>query len=107
MLFDALVCHHRFFFGCYSVTGCLWPARFLWVGNAMPQSIIAESDFIEVQRPPCPKCHGPMTFVGAVLGSDGLFVRSFECTLCNFTEKVTVVTGQGNAASWFARCMEF
>jgi hypothetical protein len=60
--------------------------------NIMPQSIIAESDLIKVQRLPCPKCHGPMTFVGAVL-SDGHYVRTFECALCNCIEKVPVGTG--------------
>jgi hypothetical protein len=33
-----------------------------------------------------------MTFIGVALGSDGLYVRAFECILCNCTEKVTVVT---------------
>jgi hypothetical protein len=93
MRFEALVCHHRPFLGCYPVTGChLLPPGFFGC-NTMPQSVIAQSALIEVQRPPCPKCHGPMTFVGAVLGSDGHYVRSFECILCRCTEKVTVLTG--------------
>jgi hypothetical protein len=58
----------------------------------MSQSVISDSDLIEIERPPCPKCHGPMTFIGVVLGSDGLYVRTFECISCNCIEKVTVVT---------------
>jgi hypothetical protein len=58
----------------------------------MPQSVIADPGLIEIERPPCPKCHGPMTFIGMVLGPYGLYVRTFECILCNCTEKVTVVT---------------
>jgi hypothetical protein len=58
----------------------------------MPQSVITDPDLIEIERPPCPKCHGPMTFTGMVLGPDGLDVRTFECSLCNWTEKVTVET---------------
>jgi hypothetical protein len=58
----------------------------------MPQSVIADPDLIEIERPPCPKCHGPMTFIGMVLGPDGLCVGTFECILCNCTEKLTVVT---------------
>jgi hypothetical protein len=58
----------------------------------MPQSLIADPDFIEIERPPCPKCHGPMMFVGLVSGPDGVDIRSFECALCNCTEKVPVET---------------
>jgi hypothetical protein len=56
----------------------------------MPQSLIADPSHIE--RPPCPKCHGPMMFTGLVSGPDGLEVRTFECSLCNGSEKVTVET---------------
>jgi hypothetical protein len=58
----------------------------------MPQSVIADPGHIEIERPPCPKCHVPMTFTGVVLRPDGLDVRTFECSLCNCTEKVTVKT---------------
>jgi hypothetical protein len=58
----------------------------------MPQALIADSGLSEIERPPCPKCHGPMIFTGTVLGSDGFDIRSFECTLCNCTEKVAVET---------------
>jgi hypothetical protein len=56
----------------------------------MPQSLIANPGRIE--RPPCPKCHGPMMFTGLLSGPDGLEVRAFECSLCNCSEKVTVET---------------
>jgi len=58
----------------------------------MPQSFIADPDLIEIERPPCPKCHGPMTFAGLVQGPDGVDTRTFECALCNCAEKVTVKT---------------
>jgi hypothetical protein len=58
----------------------------------MPQSLIADPGLIEIERPPCSKCRGPMTFAGTVLGPGGLDVRTFECSLCNCTEKVTVET---------------
>jgi hypothetical protein len=60
----------------------------------MPRSLIADPGLIEIERPPCPRCHGPipMMFTGMVSGPDGLEVRTFECSLCNFTEKVTVET---------------
>ena len=58
----------------------------------MPQSLFADPGLSEIERPPCPKCHGPMTFTGMVLGPGGLDVRSFECNLCNCTEKVIVET---------------
>jgi hypothetical protein len=41
---------------------------------------------------PCPKCHGPMMFTGLVSGPNGLDVRTYECSLCNCTEKATVET---------------
>jgi hypothetical protein len=56
----------------------------------MPQSLIADPGLVEIERPPCPKCHGPMTFIGLVLGKDGVEIRTFECALCNCTQKVTV-----------------
>jgi hypothetical protein len=58
----------------------------------MRRSVIADPELIEIERPRCPKCHGPMTFIGMVLGQGGLYVRTFECILCNCTEKVTVGT---------------
>jgi hypothetical protein len=56
----------------------------------MPQSLIADPGLIEIERPPCPKCHGPMTLTGVVSKPDSRDVRTFECSLCNWTEKVTV-----------------
>jgi hypothetical protein len=56
----------------------------------MPQSLIADPDLVEIERPPCPKCHGPMTLAGVVSRPGGLDVRTFECALCNCTEKVTL-----------------
>ena len=67
--------------------------QILRAGKIMPQSITADSNRVEIERPPCPKCHGPMTFTGAVLRSDGVNERTFECFLCKCTEKVTVATG--------------
>ena len=58
----------------------------------MPQSLIADPGLIEIERPPCPKCHGPMMFTGLVSGPDRADTRTFECTLCKCTEKVTVKT---------------
>ena len=58
----------------------------------MPQSLIDDPGLTEIERLPCPKCHGPMTFTGMVSRPDGLDVRTFECSLCNCTEKVTVET---------------
>jgi formate dehydrogenase maturation protein FdhE len=55
----------------------------------MPQSL-ADRRSTEIERPPCPKCHGPMMLTGVVSGPDGPDVRSFECSLCNCSEKVTV-----------------
>ena len=56
----------------------------------MPPSLSADPGLIEIERPPCPKCHGPMVFTGMVSGPDSLEVLTFECSLCNCTEKVTV-----------------
>lgn len=56
----------------------------------MTQSLIVDSGLLEIERPLCPKCHEPMTFAGLALGKDGVAVRTFECYLCNCTEKVTV-----------------
>jgi hypothetical protein len=56
----------------------------------MPQFLNADLGSIEIERPPCPKCHGPMMLTGVVSGPDGPDVRTFECSLCNSTEKVTV-----------------
>jgi hypothetical protein len=35
----------------------------------MPQSL-ADRRSTEIERPPCPKCRGPMTLTGVVCGSD-------------------------------------
>jgi hypothetical protein len=67
-------------------------SRLILGAQHMPQSLIADPGLIEIERPPCPKCHGPMTFTGLVSGKDGVDIRTFECSLCNCTEKVTVET---------------
>ena len=54
---------------------------------------LTDPNHVEIKQPPCPKCHGPMTFVGLVLGKDGSEVRTFECALCCCTEKVSVKIG--------------
>ena len=51
-----------------------------------------DGHLVEIERPPCPKCHGPMTLTGVVSRPGGLDVRTFECALCNCTEKITVET---------------
>jgi hypothetical protein len=56
----------------------------------MPKSLIADPSLIEIERPPCPKCHGPMTLTAVVLMQDGREMRTFDCSLCNCTEKITV-----------------
>ena len=60
----------------------------------MPHSVSADPSLIEIERPPCPKCHGPMTLTGVVSRRGGPEVRTFECSLCNRTEKVTVENDQ-------------
>jgi hypothetical protein len=56
----------------------------------MPQSVIAGPGLMEIERPPCPKCHGPVMFTGLASGPDGVDIRIFKCALCNCTEKVTI-----------------
>src|SRR5579863_3578912 len=58
----------------------------------MAQSPIAHPGHIEIERPPCSKCHGPMTLTGVVSGKDGVDIRTFECSLCNCSEKVTAAS---------------
>jgi hypothetical protein len=60
----------------------------------MAQSVIANPGLIEIERPACPKCHGPMTFTGLTLGNDDVEIRAFQCSLCNYTEKVIVKQNQ-------------
>jgi hypothetical protein len=56
----------------------------------MPHSVSADPNLIEIERPPGPKCHVPMTLTGVVSGQYGPGVRTFECSLCNCTEKVAI-----------------
>jgi hypothetical protein len=56
----------------------------------MPHSVGADPNLIEIERPPCPKCHGSMTLTGVVASQVGPDVRTFECSLCNCTEKVAI-----------------
>jgi hypothetical protein len=79
MHLKALVRHHRPFL---AATGD-WE----FCAQHMPQSVIADPGPVEIERPPCPKCHGPMMFTGLVSGPGGLDVRTFECSLCNCAER--------------------
>ena len=67
-------------------------------------SFLHDGHLVEIERPPCPKCHGPMTLPGVVSRPGGLDVRTFECALCNCTEKVTLETGAFTASMAFAKC---
>jgi hypothetical protein len=59
----------------------------------MPRSLSTDPGPMEIGRPACAKCHGPMTFTGVISKPDGPDVRTFECALCNCTERITVQTG--------------
>jgi hypothetical protein len=87
MHLKALILHHRLFLAL-PVTESL-----VLSPDLMPKSLIADPSLIEIERPPCPKCHGPMTLTGVVSRPGGLDVRTFECALCNCTEKVSVEIG--------------
>ena len=50
-----------------------------------------DPNFTVLERPPCPKCHGPMTLSDVTSASAG-DTCTFECVMCNLTEKVTVET---------------
>ena len=52
-------------------------------------ALALDPNFTVLERPPCPKCHGPMTLSDVTLGSAG-DTCTFECVMCNLTEKVTV-----------------
>ena len=54
-----------------------------------------DPNFTVLERPPCPKCHGPMTLSDVTSGSAG-DTRTFECVMCNLTEKVSVGTKMRN-----------
>jgi hypothetical protein len=62
----------------------------------MPQSLISfDPSLTVIERPPCPKCHGPMMFTG--IGVAGFGLRIFECVMCDYAEKVPVRT---NMMGW-------
>jgi hypothetical protein len=91
MHLKGLIWHRRLFPGA---TGDRERRARLTLGDLhMPQSHIAYPGLIEIERPPCPKCHGPMMLTGVVSRPDCLDVRTFECSLCNCTEKVIVEIG--------------
>jgi hypothetical protein len=90
MHLTALVWHHRPFLAAAGDWEFALPPYTSLAGKHMPQSLIADPVRIEIDRPPCPKCHGPMMFTGMVSKPDGLDVGTYECSLCNCTEKVTV-----------------
>jgi cytochrome c len=50
--------------------------------------ISLDPNFTALECPPCPKCHGLMTLSDVTSGSAG-DTRTFECVMCNLTEKVT------------------
>ena len=54
----------------------------------MPQAFNNDPGLTDIERPPCPKCHGPMAFTGIMSGPNGFDIRTFECALCNSAEKV-------------------
>jgi hypothetical protein len=61
-------------------------------GSTMSQNALSlDPNFTVLERPPCPKCHGPMTLSDVTSGSAG-DMCTFECVICNLTEKVTVET---------------
>jgi mono/diheme cytochrome c family protein len=53
----------------------------------MSQNALSRPNFTVLERPPCPKCYGPMTLSDVTSGSAG-DTRTFECVMCNRTEKV-------------------
>jgi len=66
------------------------PARYK--GSTMSQNALSlDPNLTVLERPPCPKCHGPMRLSDVTSGSAG-DTRTFECVMCNLTEKVTVGT---------------
>jgi hypothetical protein len=88
-----LVRHHRLLLWPIPVTEREPCSRRTLGKHHMPQSLKTDSGLIDIERPPCPKCHRPMTFVELVLGKDGIATRTFECALCRCTEKVSVKIG--------------
>jgi hypothetical protein len=61
-------------------------------GSTMSQNALSlDPSFTVLERPSCPKCHGPMTLSDVTSGSAGDRC-TFECVMCNLTEKVTVET---------------
>jgi hypothetical protein len=64
----------------------------------MPQTLISlDPSITAIERPPCPKCHGPMMFTGIASGPAGYDLRTFECVMCDYTERVAVET---NMMAW-------
>ena len=61
-------------------------------GSIMSQNALAlDPNFTVLERPPCPRCHGSMTLSDVTSGSAG-DPCTFECVMCNLTEKFTVET---------------
>jgi hypothetical protein len=44
----------------------------------MPQAFNNDPGLTDVERPPCPKCHGPMAFTGIVSGPNGFDIRTLN-----------------------------
>jgi hypothetical protein len=63
----------------------------------MPQTLIAlDPSITAIERPSCPKCHGPM-FTGIASGPADYDSRTFECVMCPYIEKIAVET---NMMGW-------
>ena len=62
------------------------PARYK--GSTMSHNAL-DPNFTVLERPLCPKCHGPMMLSDVTSGSAG-DTCTFECVMCNLTEKVTL-----------------
>jgi len=63
--------------------------KMLSLSLSLSLSLDLDPNFTVLERPPCPKCHGPMTHSDVTSGSAG-DTCTFECVMCNPTEKVTV-----------------
>ncbi len=55
----------------------------------MPQSHVYFDPKLAVIEPPrCPKCNYPTLLTGIRSRSPGLYLRTFECPICGYTEKI-------------------
>jgi hypothetical protein len=57
----------------------------------MSQTLVSfDPNLTVIERPPCLNCRGPMMFTDIASGPAGFDVRTFECVMCNYSEKVAV-----------------